>query len=60
MTKTFLIQAEETDHLISDLARVIGGERAFVEECGNLLSKTYTTQVCHTSLLLIMSALYIY
>ncbi|XP_062017310.1 protein ENDOSPERM DEFECTIVE 1-like isoform X2 [Rosa rugosa] len=43
-------KAEETDHLISDLARVIGGERAFVEECGNLLSKTYTTQVEECSL----------
>ncbi|XP_050370515.1 protein ENDOSPERM DEFECTIVE 1-like isoform X2 [Argentina anserina] len=43
-------KAEETDHLISELARVIGGERTLVEECGNLLSKTYTTQVEECSL----------
>lgn len=53
MTKAFLTQAEETENLISELARAIGGERALIEECGNLLSKTYTTQVCHTSILLI-------
>lgn len=46
-------QAEDTENLISELARVIGGERALIEECGNLLSKTYTTQVCYTSILLV-------
>ncbi|KAF5943425.1 hypothetical protein HYC85_017502 [Camellia sinensis] len=42
--------AEEMDALISELARVIGGERAFVEECGLLLFKTYTSQVEELSL----------
>lgn len=59
MKKAFLTQAEETENLISELARAIGGERALIEECGNLLSKTYTTQVRHTSILLIMSTLYV-
>ncbi|KAM1652926.1 hypothetical protein ACFXTN_005328 [Malus domestica] len=45
-----LPKAEDTEHLISELARVIGGERALIEECGNLLSKTYTTQVEEWSL----------
>ncbi|KAL6281819.1 hypothetical protein ACE6H2_012748 [Prunus campanulata] len=37
-------KAEETENLISELARVTGGERAVIEECGNMLSKTYTMQ----------------
>ncbi|BBH00592.1 unknown function family protein DUF566 [Prunus dulcis] len=43
-------KAEETENLISELARVTGGERALIEECGNMLSKTYTTQVEEWSL----------
>jgi hypothetical protein len=39
-------QAEETDTSISELARVVGGERALIEECGGLLSKTHKSQVC--------------
>lgn len=39
------MQAEEMDASISELARVSGGERALVEECGHLLFKTYTSQV---------------
>lgn len=40
------MQAEEVEMLISELAKVTGGERALVEECGGLLSKTHTFQVC--------------
>lgn len=41
------MQAEEVEMLISELAKVTGGERALVEECGGLLSKTHNTfQVC--------------
>lgn len=40
-----LMQAEEIDTLISELARVSGGERALAEECGHLLFKTYASQV---------------
>lgn len=36
------------DSIISELARVAGGERAFAEECGLLLSNTYASQVCFT------------
>lgn len=39
-------QAEEVDTSISELARVVSGERALIEECGDLLSKEYTAQVC--------------
>lgn len=48
--QSFMPKAEEMDALISELARVIGGERAFVEECGLLLFKTYTSQVEELSL----------
>lgn len=40
------MQAEEVEMLISELAKVTGGERALVEECGGLLSKRHTFQVC--------------
>lgn len=40
---SFLIsQAEEMERLISELARVAVGERALIDECGDLLSKTNT------------------
>ena len=32
---------------MSELAKIAGGERALVEECGDLLSKTYASQVCN-------------
>lgn len=35
----------EIDSLMSELARVTGSERAFVEECDSLLSKAYNLQV---------------
>ena len=38
-------QAEETEILMSELAKIVGGERALVEECGDLLTKTYASQV---------------
>ncbi|XP_050288144.1 protein ENDOSPERM DEFECTIVE 1-like isoform X2 [Quercus robur] len=43
-------QAEETENLISELARVTGGEKALIGECGGLLSKTYASQVEEFSL----------
>ncbi|KAJ6426280.1 hypothetical protein OIU84_026795 [Salix udensis] len=43
-------KAEEAEHLISELARVTGGERALIEECGDLLSMTYNSQVEECSL----------
>lgn len=58
MKKAFVIQAEETENLISELARVTGGERALIEECGNMLSKTYTTQVCQPQSAYIISDSY--
>lgn len=33
------------DISISELARMVGGEKALTEECGDLLSKTYSSQV---------------
>jgi len=38
-------KAEEIDVFISELARIVGGERPLVGECGDLLSKTYKSQV---------------
>jgi hypothetical protein len=51
----FLMQAEETEHLISEVARVTGGERGLIEECGDLLSVTYNSQVCYTIILFIIN-----
>ncbi|GLT64400.1 hypothetical protein SLA2020_368970 [Shorea laevis] len=48
--QSFMPKAEETDNLISELARVSGRERALIEECGDLLSKTCTSQVEEFSL----------
>ncbi|XP_027931567.1 LOW QUALITY PROTEIN: protein ENDOSPERM DEFECTIVE 1-like [Vigna unguiculata] len=41
----FVPKAEEIDISISELARIAGGEKALVGECGDLLSKTYKSQV---------------
>ncbi|PON57696.1 QWRF family [Parasponia andersonii] len=41
---------EETEILMSELARIAGRERALVEECGVLLSTTYASQVDECSL----------
>ncbi|KAK6133131.1 hypothetical protein DH2020_033170 [Rehmannia glutinosa] len=49
-TQRFMHKAEEMDMLVSELARMAGGERAFIEECGDLLSKTYVSQVKECSL----------
>ncbi|CAJ1962805.1 unnamed protein product [Sphenostylis stenocarpa] len=46
----FVPKAEEIDISISELARVAGGERALIGECGDLLSKTYKSQVEESSL----------
>ncbi|CAA3028941.1 protein ENDOSPERM DEFECTIVE 1-like [Olea europaea var. sylvestris] len=46
----FMPKAEEVDTSISELARVVSGERALIEECGDLLSKEYTAQVKECSL----------
>lgn len=40
------MQAEETENLVSDVARIVGGERSLIEDCGDSLSKIYTSQVC--------------
>ncbi|XP_041028791.1 LOW QUALITY PROTEIN: protein ENDOSPERM DEFECTIVE 1-like [Juglans microcarpa x Juglans regia] len=48
--QSFLPKAEDIECLISELARIIGGERALIEECGSLLSKTCTSQVEEFSL----------
>lgn len=49
-TQRLMPKAEETDTSISELARVVGGERALIGECGDLLSKTYDSQVEECSL----------
>ncbi|GFZ03376.1 hypothetical protein Acr_15g0019840 [Actinidia rufa] len=46
----FMPKAEEMDALISELARVAGGERALMADCGDLLFNTYTSQVEECSL----------
>ncbi|KAM7501092.1 hypothetical protein LguiA_025506 [Lonicera macranthoides] len=48
--KSLMPKAEEMDSLILELARVIGGERTCIEECGDLLFKNYTSQVENYSL----------
>ncbi|KAI3456629.1 hypothetical protein Pfo_013292 [Paulownia fortunei] len=46
----FIQKAEEMDISISELARMVGGEKALIEEYGDLLSKTYSLQVKECSL----------
>ncbi|XP_015959166.1 protein ENDOSPERM DEFECTIVE 1-like isoform X1 [Arachis duranensis] len=46
----FMPKAEQIDVCISELARVVSGERAVIGECGDLLSKTYKSQVEECSL----------
>ncbi|GAB2277212.1 hypothetical protein Dimus_011919 [Dionaea muscipula] len=48
--QSFTPQAEQVDSWISELARVFGGERALVEECGELLQNRYKSQVEESSL----------
>ncbi|XP_060218253.1 protein ENDOSPERM DEFECTIVE 1-like [Lycium barbarum] len=48
--QNFMRKAEETESLISELARVSGAEKALVEECGDLLLKTYISQLTEWSL----------
>ena len=43
-------QVEETEILMSELAKIVAGERALVEECGDLLSRTNASQVDECSL----------
>ncbi|CAK7323397.1 unnamed protein product [Dovyalis caffra] len=43
--ESLIPKAEETDRLISEVARVTGGERALIEECGDLLSTSYNSQI---------------
>ncbi|KAL6343297.1 hypothetical protein AAG906_022372 [Vitis piasezkii] len=50
MYKSSSMQAEEMDNLVSELARVTGGERTLSEECGYLLSRTHALQVEECSL----------
>ncbi|KAL1559939.1 protein ENDOSPERM DEFECTIVE 1-like [Salvia divinorum] len=46
----FIHKAEGMDILVSEVARMVGGEKALTEECGFLLSKTYSSQVNECSL----------
>ncbi|GFQ05999.1 protein endosperm defective 1 [Phtheirospermum japonicum] len=46
----FIPKAEEMDMSVSELARMAGGESALIEECGDLISKTYVSQVKECSL----------
>ncbi|KAL6544661.1 hypothetical protein OROMI_023523 [Orobanche minor] len=46
----FIPNAQEIDMSVSELARMAGGEVALIEECGDLLSKTYVSQVKECSL----------
>ncbi|XP_047308934.1 protein ENDOSPERM DEFECTIVE 1-like [Impatiens glandulifera] len=46
----FIERAEETDVYGSEVARMVGGERALVEECKELLYKTHASQVEECSL----------
>ncbi|KAJ6991800.1 hypothetical protein NC653_015216 [Populus alba x Populus x berolinensis] len=48
--ESLMPKAEETEHLISEVARLTGGERGLIEECGDLLSMTYNSQVKECSL----------
>ncbi|XP_057497553.1 protein ENDOSPERM DEFECTIVE 1 [Actinidia eriantha] len=48
--QSFMPKAKEMDALISELARVAGRERALMTDCGDLLFKTYTSQVEECSL----------
>ncbi|EOY29065.1 QWRF family - like 4 [Theobroma cacao] len=48
--QSFMPKAEEMERLISELARVAVGERALIDECGDLLSKTNTFLVEESSL----------
>ncbi|KAK2652687.1 hypothetical protein Ddye_012543 [Dipteronia dyeriana] len=48
--QSFVLQADEMEILISQLAKVTGGEKALIEECGDLLSKTHAFQVEECSL----------
>ena len=54
------LQAEEMDALISELARVAGRERALMADCGDLLFKTYTSQVSFTTHFLVIFPLLYY
>ncbi|KAL8033112.1 hypothetical protein ABFX02_13G140800 [Erythranthe guttata] len=46
----FIVKAGKMDTLISELARMVGGEKARINECGDLLSKIYSSQVKECSL----------
>lgn len=45
-----MMQAEGMENLVSELARMAGGEKALTEECGYLLSKAYSSQLNECSL----------
>ncbi|GER33844.1 hypothetical protein STAS_09997 [Striga asiatica] len=46
----FIHEAEQMDSSISELARMVSGEKASIEECGYMLSKSYSLQVTDWSL----------
>ncbi|CAK9177173.1 unnamed protein product [Ilex paraguariensis] len=50
LVQSFMPKVEEMDTSISELARVTNRERAFIEECGDLVFGTFTSQVEECSL----------
>uniref|UniRef100_A0A3Q7J6L5 Uncharacterized protein n=1 Tax=Solanum lycopersicum TaxID=4081 RepID=A0A3Q7J6L5_SOLLC len=42
--QNFMQKAEETESSISELFRVIGGEKTLIEEWGDLFMKTYISR----------------
>lgn len=48
--QSFMPKANEMDTVITELVRLVGGERVLIEECGDLLFKTFTSQVEDCSL----------
>ncbi|KAL3521784.1 hypothetical protein ACH5RR_014618 [Cinchona calisaya] len=48
--QSYMVKAEEMEMLISELARVMGGERTHIQECGDFLLKAYASQVEEFSL----------
>ncbi|KAL3625097.1 hypothetical protein CASFOL_031765 [Castilleja foliolosa] len=48
--QSFIPKAKEMDMSLSELARMAGGESALIEECGDLIFKTYVSQVKECSL----------
>ncbi|XP_027085723.2 protein ENDOSPERM DEFECTIVE 1 isoform X1 [Coffea arabica] len=48
--QSFMVKAEDMESLVSELARIMGGERAHIQECGDSILKSYASQVGEWSL----------